>query len=179
MPVFSHLSSFFRPWVNQIGELRKYWVLYGGRRGIVHSPYAQLSFVFSVFVFIFEKPNVDWAELSIGIIPSLLGFTLGAMAITIAFSSSNVFKFLAEEGEPESYFMKLTANFVHFIVVQVLALVFGLVLSVTNFCVLKYLVAFLIFYGIMAVLSTGILLFQSAFIYNAASGLPPPDDTKD
>lgn len=117
------------------------------------------------------------SDIAISAIPNLLGFTVGAFAIVLAFSSAEIFKTLAEEGEPESFFMKLTANLVHFILIQVLALVSGIVAKITDYRVLDILTLLFLLYAILATFSAALQLFQTAIIYNATASLKP--DEKD
>jgi hypothetical protein len=107
------------------------------------------------------------------ILPNLLGFTIGAMAIVLAVASSSVFTFLSQKGNPTSFFMKMTANFVHYITVQVACLTLAIVFSDTQSNVLGFLIRFLMFYAITVTTAVGIQLFQTARIYNAHASLAP------
>lgn len=118
------------------------------------------------------------ADIAIGVIPNLLGFTVGALAIVLAFSSAEIFKTLAEEGDPKSFFMKLTANLVHFILVQVLALSCGIVAKITDLRALDILTLVLLLYAILVTLSAALQLFQTAIIYNAHASLRSDDKNK-
>jgi hypothetical protein len=93
------------------------------------------------------------------------------MAIVLAFSSAEIFVYLAEHGEPRSFFMKLTANLVHFIAVQVTALTVSIFskMSATNY--LEWLSTCLLFYAVLVTFSAGLQLFQTARIYNAQASL--------
>jgi hypothetical protein len=46
--------------------------------------------------------NIDLAQTLISVIPNLLGFSVGSMAIILAFSSSNIFSAIAEDGDERS-----------------------------------------------------------------------------
>lgn len=100
---------------------------------------------------------------------------MGAFAIVLAFSSAEIFKTLAEEGEPQSFFMKLTANLVHFILIQVIALVSGIVAKITDYRALDVLTLIFLLYAILATFSAALQLFQTAMIYNATASLKSHD----
>ena len=128
---------------------------------------------------VWPADKADFAALTISVIPNLLGFTVGALAILLAFSSSAIFSTVAEEGAPASLFMKMAANFVHFISVQILALMSAMTLNLTGSEWLKPLTAFFAFYGVLTVLSAGVQLFQVARIYNASASLAAGAPTQD
>jgi hypothetical protein len=115
------------------------------------------------------------SDIAISAIPNLLGFTVGALAIVLAFSSAQIFKTLTEEGEPLSFFMKLTANLVHFILVQVLALICGILAKITDVRALDIVTLVILFYAILSTLSAALQLFQTAVIYNAHASLGADD----
>ncbi|WP_315764019.1 MULTISPECIES: hypothetical protein [unclassified Bradyrhizobium] len=93
------------------------------------------------------------------------------MAIVLAFSSASIFKILAQDGDPRSFFMTLTANLVHFIVVQAAALMLGILGKMTGNRIADGFALFFLFYGVMVTVSTGIQLLQTASIYNAHASL--------
>src|SRR6202035_2790028 len=112
-------------WKGQAQTVRRYWIIYGGYRALLGSPYLHIALALSGICLWLWAQNAQHeylakaSDIAIAAIPNLLGFTVGAFAIVLAFSSAKIFKTLAEEGEPLSFFMKLTANLVHFILIQV------------------------------------------------------------
>ena len=78
---------------------------------------------------------------------------------------------LAEDGDPRSYFMRLTANLVHFIIVQASALIVGIVGKVTGNKLVDGAALFFLFYGVLVTVSAGIQLLQTASIYNMHASL--------
>jgi len=168
-------SDYFKFWRNQCGEIRGYWTLYGGTSALLKSPYFQISAVLALFCNFLKDSNSSVADVAVGILPNLLGFTVGAMAIVLAFSSAEVFISLAEEGEPASFFMKLTANLVHFIGVQVVALLTAIVAKMSGLTFFDPVTTFLLFYAISVTFSAGLQLFQTARIYNAQASLAARD----
>jgi hypothetical protein len=130
-----------------------------------------VSCALTIISLLFRDLNSKAADLVVSAIPNLLGFTVGALAIVLAFSSAEIFKLLAEEGEPISYFMKLTANLVHFILVQVLALICGIIAKITDSRVMDVLSLFLLFYAVLVTFATALQLFLTAQVYNTHASL--------
>ena len=148
--------------------MARYWRLYGGWRSLTFSPYAQLSVSLGLVAIICSATTYDPSAITIAIVPSVLGFTVAALAIMLAFSSAPFFKHLTQEGDEESVFMKTVANFVHFIVVQVLALISAAICAAHPFVLFKTITSVVLFYAILTTLSTVIQLFQIATVFNAS-----------
>ena len=164
-------SNSFRFWANQYRAIRTYWKVYGGFSALIRSPYVQISLLLTLLSSLAKGYSFGATEIAVGVLPNLLGFTVGAMAIVLAFSSAELFVSLAERGEPESFFIKLTANLVHFIGVQVLALTSGIAAKITDLKFFDPLVMFLLYYAVLVAFSAGLQLFQTASIYNAQASL--------
>jgi hypothetical protein len=125
----SIVSEISRPWFNQIQIIRRYWDIFGGTRALVTSPYLQLSIMVGLLSTGFGHNTPNMAEISRSIVPSLLGLSISGMAILLAFSSSgSLMKYLSAKGD-KSFFMRMSSVFIHFIVIQVLCLLFGLLSS--------------------------------------------------
>ena len=99
-----------------------YWAAYGGLGSLLRSPYLHLALVLLAFTAPFWlRPN--WWDQCLAVLPNLLGFTLGGFAIFIGFGDEKFRALLAEDdGAPVNAYVALCATFVHFIVVQSLAL---------------------------------------------------------
>jgi hypothetical protein len=114
-----------------------------------------------------NTPNVG--EIARNIVPSLLGLSISGMAILLAFSSASIIKYLTAN-DNESFFMRMSSVFVHFIVIQVLCLLSSLLSSLfKDYVPLKIITAILTVYAILSALSVGIQLFQAANIVNKAN----------
>jgi hypothetical protein len=107
-------------------EASSYWAIYGGWRAVIRSPALLVSIVITAVCFPYWK-NGTWPEATLSIVPNLLGFSLGAMAVILAFPSAAAFKIFAERGREDSYYMDMASKFAHFIFVQVLAIMFALI----------------------------------------------------
>lgn len=105
----------------------KYWKLYGRGGAFFTSPYLHVSLVLSLLMhsFVFTE---KWVELSLAVIPSVLGFSLGGYAILLAFANER-FLAIISRGKGSSPLLRLSSAFVHFIVVQILAVTVALLYS--------------------------------------------------
>lgn len=174
-------SSFRKHWRNQAEEVSQYWAIYGGFRALFLSPYLHVAIVLTVITWGFRSNGRTASEIAVGVLPNLLGFTVGALAIVLAFSSAKVFERLAERGDPQSFFMKLTSSLIHFILVQVSALVSAIVARMTDQSFMDFVSLFLLFYAVIVTFAAGLQLFLTAVIYNTRASLdtngPPGDGT--
>lgn len=169
---FRRLGSIFgKQWVNQARAINHYWQIYGGPKALLLSPYLHVSLVLTFLCFHFWSSKTTASEIAVSVLPNLLGFTVGALAIVLAFSSAPVFETLAEKGEPQSFYMKLTASLIHFILVQVLALVAAIVARITESTGVDVLALFLLFYAVLVTFAAGIQLFLTAIVYNARASV--------
>lgn len=173
-PSLQACGSFFKQWVGLAGSLRRYWTIYGGFRAILASPYVHIALAISLLCVPFWDGDVKAAEIALSAVPNLLGFTVGALAIMLAFSSADFFKTLAEDGDPQSFFMKITSSLTHFILVQVVALIVGVAAKITGLKGLDYASLFFLLYAVLVTFSAGIQLFHTAVIYNAKASLVDP-----
>lgn len=111
-----------------------YWRIYGGWKAVCTSLYFALAVIVSAgCYFLWSKPG--WWDVVISSVPTMLGFTLAGLAVFLGMDS----KFSSviaggDEGEA-SPFLQLIASFVHFVVVQVLALIAALLAKSTFFYV--------------------------------------------
>ena len=117
----------FRQWADVRELIGHYWKLYGGLTALVTSPYFMVSVLFSAFLFPgWLCSGVAWTDLAISILPSVIGFALGAYTILLAFGGERFILTISGKTESgPSPFMKVNAAFVHFIVVNCAALFFS------------------------------------------------------
>lgn len=158
-------------WKNQSKTLSHYWAIYGGWRALFLSPYVHISLVLTAACSYLNTRPLSAADVTVGVIPNLLGFTVGALAIVLAFSSADIFETLAQKGKPKSFFMTLTANLIHFMLIQVIALVLGIFTKLSGKSYLEIPTLFFLFYAVTATFAAGIQLFLTAIIYNTKASL--------
>jgi hypothetical protein len=101
----------------------KYWVFFGGLGELASSFYLHLAIVLTALM-----PGLwrvtKWWDLVLGVLPNLLGFTLGGYAILLAFGDTQFRATLAarKPGKKLSAWESTNGMFAHFVVVQVAAL---------------------------------------------------------
>lgn len=116
----------------------EYFFTYGGFRSFFSSPYLHAAFVVTFLSCPAwnGKGETVWHELTLSILPDVLGFTLGGYAILLAFGDNKFLKLIAGRSEKEkvktgrsipSPYMKLNATFVHFVLVQIVAILFAVI----------------------------------------------------
>lgn len=105
---------------------RYYWRIYGGYKAVLYSPYFIGSVMFTVISCFYWSDSSAWAQDVIDVIPSILGFSLGGFAIFMAFSDKKFIDLLVDKNEDESFYLQLNIQFIHFIVVQTLSILFAL-----------------------------------------------------
>lgn len=113
-----------------------YWTAYGGWGAWVRSPFLWLSVALLVptYNFWFTKP---WWDQVISVLPNLLGFTLGGFAVFLSLGDEKFKSVIsgadpAENGAPSPY-LAICASFLHFVLVQGVALLFAIVVKATSF----------------------------------------------
>ncbi|HGH8119852.1 TPA: hypothetical protein ACJOG3_003647, partial [Vibrio cholerae] len=106
----------------------RYWVAYGGFKSILGSPYMHMSFFITLISSgIWLSPN--WFEMPITVLPSIIGFSLGGYAIWLALGDDKFRASISGKTKTgqESPFIIVNATFVHFIVLQIIALFLALI----------------------------------------------------
>jgi len=103
-----------------------YWAAYGGWGALFTSTYFWGSVGLTLVQFrAWMVPG--WWDVVLQTLPNLVGFGLGGYAILLSFGDDKFRALLVKAGSKTPLFMKISATFVHFIVVQLLALMFALV----------------------------------------------------
>lgn len=135
--IYNNIKTYFIDINSQYKNIKEsfsyYWNCYGGLRSLLASPYLIFSIIFSLVaspIWTNEIDKQSWFDLPISMLPNLLGFTLGGYAILLAFGDDGFRRLLSrtdeEEKEKISPFMKVNGAFVHFVVVQVLAILLAI-----------------------------------------------------
>lgn len=112
----------------------RYWRAYGGWGALWKSAYLHVA-LFALVLMLPFWLREPWWEQPISVIPSLIGFTLGGLALFMGFGDDGFRKMLAQQDDPNSpsSFMVISASFVHFIVVQIIALFAALLAKAWTF----------------------------------------------
>ena len=117
-----------------VGEIfKRYWAAYGGLRALLLSPYFHLSLVLLGITSSYWL-NKSWWDQPLAIVPNLLGFSLGGLAMFLSFGDDKFRAMLAEgTNVAKSPYIQVCATFAHFIVLQISALLIALVAKALDF----------------------------------------------
>lgn len=148
-----------------IDELSGYWRTYGKFSAILRSPWLWLALVLTLICMPLWRCQ-DWTSSALGVLPNLLGFSIGAMAIVLAFPSVRMFSLLAERGREDSFYIDLASKFVHFVFVEVIAIALSLVAKAWNSGLFNFLGFWAFSYAITTGAATALSLFGVAQLYN-------------
>ncbi len=149
--------------------LRHYWYAYGGARKIASSRYFWFAIILTAAAWKLwaKKPaSASIPQLIFDVVPSLLGLSIGAMAILSAFSESNFFRILTKDGDNKSAYIDLNSKFVHFIILQVITITSAILAKAYGGKFLLAFASFLLFYSLLTAIATGLALFGAAQLYN-------------
>lgn len=158
----------------------KYWTVYGGWPALLKSPFLWIAIIFSLitapaWLELDEKGVRVWSQLPLSIIPNILGFSMGGMAIMLSFTGSKVFSHITQDGKDDSYFLKVVSAFFHFITAQTLAIFLGLICRVYSFVALSFIGYVVMCYALLIALATASQLFNTARVANLAASIEDKD----
>jgi len=151
--------DFFKSYFNVLDKIKLYWKYYGGFYELIRSPYLGFALVLTLLTW---NRLDSWDSLVIDIVPNILGFTLGGYAILLAFGDEKFLEFLInrDDDEEASYFIGLSTAFIHFIIVQTLAILTALIKKAfLLFSILNLLGVFLLYYSIFTALAAAFAIF--------------------
>ena len=117
-----------------------------------------------------------WAQNTVEIVPPILGFSLGGMAILLAISSPRLLRTIRGGGKADSLFMKTMASFFHFILVQTMAIFSALLAKSYSSDVISAFGFFFLCYGTLVAIAVAWNLFDIARIFNATATLDEKND---
>jgi len=154
----------------KIPTFNLYWDNYGGFQAVFTSPYFLISFILTLLSTIFADSD-KWYEHTLNILPDILGFSIGSFAILIALGDNEFRKKLSivideDESTP---FMKINSSFVHFIFIQIVAIVIALIsqlLNLTNF-IFFFIGIFFLIYAIMSTLAATLVILKFSLWYQS------------
>jgi hypothetical protein len=112
-------------------QLLRYWKTYGGWSALIASPYLHAALLITVLCVGFWSKQ-DWTGQAQSVLPNLLGFTLGGFAVFLSFGSDNFRSLIAgadggvSKGKTSPY-LNMSASFLHFVLVQGIALIWCIV----------------------------------------------------
>lgn len=154
---------------------KTYWEAYGGLKALFRSWYLWLSFVFVLATWpLWSCPDNEgvfsWTETALSVTPSMLGFSLGSMAILLAIGPSTFLK-LSQQGGKSSFFMQAIAAFFHFMLIQIIAILLTLMVNSWPYGVLSFFGYFFFIYSISCGLAAAAALVDLAEVKTEADSL--------
>jgi hypothetical protein len=166
--VFARLTRAAEPF-------RIYWRNYGGIRALAGSLYLWSAIALTIACYPlwrpFERAGRPTAQLAIDIVPSLMAFSLGGMAILLAFSGGRFLDAIRQRGAPNSLFMEIVANFFHFLLMQSAALVLAvLVKAYPTGWALAGVAFFFLAYSLTSAIASSAMLLNASRIFNVVGG---------
>ena len=109
-------------------QINVYWKEYGSWSGFLASPFVHISAV-STALYATGYLNVDWQNLALTALPTLLGFSLAAYTITFTLMGSALHRALSAAIDKKSGISLIrivNSTFFHVVMVQSVALVFSI-----------------------------------------------------
>jgi hypothetical protein len=112
-------------------ELREYWKAYGGWGALCTSPYLWASYALSLLTQLSKDGDWIWYVSSISILPNLVGFSLGGYAVMLAFGDRRFQDAVRgkRKNKDTSPYLRISASMNHFVVMQLIALIYALISS--------------------------------------------------
>jgi hypothetical protein len=162
---FLQQYSVGKQWFSLLSDVREYWGSYGGSRAFLGSPVLWGAFVLNLLSFP-SWWDERWSDAAISILPNLLGLSIGAMAVILAFPTTRMFRFLAEDGRRDSFYIEIASRLTHFIVIQVAAIIFALLGRAYRFLPISAFGCWILIYAILSAAAIAFSLFGVARIYN-------------
>ena len=145
-----------------------YWENYGGFKAILSSPYFMISLLLTIFIVTFGA-SVKWYEHTLNILPDILGFSIGSFAILISLGDNKFRKKLSAEkdNQKSTPFMIINSSFVHFIFIQIIAILFALISQIVELenIVFFFIGIFLLIYALVLTLAATLVILKFSLWY--------------
>lgn len=119
-----------KQYIGVISSFKLYISAYGGLGDIFKSPYFHAAVLVTAFSYQGWLGNSGWEELILSAAPPFIAFSLGAAAIFNSIGDNSFRNMLlnyTEEGKSDSSYVAISAQLVHFIVVQTFALLLAII----------------------------------------------------
>lgn len=114
----------------------RYWTAYGGIGALIRSPYLHLALLVLAITAHYWIKSPWWLQ-PLSIIPNLLGFSLGGLAMLLSFGNAEFQKFISEKDDDSdtspTAFIEVSASFVHFMLLQLASLVVATIFNALDF----------------------------------------------
>lgn len=125
-----------KQWKGVLDIFQRYWKSYGGLSALVSSPYLHISLLLTILTYSYWSDNEWWAQ-SLAVLPTLMGFTIGGFTIFLGLGSANFHSIMVRTNEGElidkSPYMIIIGSFVHFVLVQMLAIITAVLANAASY----------------------------------------------
>jgi hypothetical protein len=153
-----------------------YWTAYGGWKALIRSSYLWISlapvvWLWPAWVPKDSKSSGAWVELAFQVIPSVISFSLGALAIIISLSSGAFLKIIQERGSPTSLYMQMVAAFFHFILVQFVCIMIAVIAKFILWDYLSFFGFWVFCYALSCGVAAAVSLVGLAQLRNKSSNI--------
>lgn len=120
--------KYSKEWHGVINIASRYWESYGGIKAFISSPYSHIALVLALMTIQYWLNN-KWWEQTLSILPSLLAITTASLALFLGYGTEQFRRFMAKKGKGEETppYLAVVTTFVHFSVMQTLAIFIALV----------------------------------------------------
>lgn len=127
-------TKFKKPYKGVFKIIKLYWQVYGGWSALAFSPYFHVALLFTAIMSHFWLKDAWW-DMSISILPSIIGFALGGYAIWLGFGDEKFRNLISEKDDSTKFspYLEVSATFAHFIIIQLLALCLAILAKGLNF----------------------------------------------
>ncbi|NCD42572.1 MAG: hypothetical protein EOL88_10815 [Bacteroidia bacterium] len=193
-----HVSPLWEPYRSVGNTFRDYFTIYGGFKALCSSPYMHIAVIIGIVVSILQHGTKDssvakCAELVLGVIPDLIGFTIGGYAIFLAFGDDDFRQEISGDAASKKHenhefssgtspFMVFSASFIHFIVVSIISVIFAIITKHLNcdYFVLYFLCSTIFVYAVLCALAVAFAIFKISRYYDTYSSIKKsiPKDNK-
>ncbi|AYR22309.1 hypothetical protein [Herbaspirillum rubrisubalbicans] len=165
--------------------LSTYWHAYGGWRAIIFSPFFWISIILAIISTHFWLTQPWWDQV-LSVMPNVLGFTLGGFAIFLGFGDEKFRELISGQDEGDnsaSAYMEVSATFLHFVLIQLFALLAAIIAKAVSFdtpdCLKSilgmltwlrapadFLGYWLFLYGLCIIAASALAIFRVSFWYD-------------
>lgn len=165
-----------------------YWRVYGGLKAVLTSLYFGVAVVVCALSYRIWSES-GWWDLVMAAVPTMLGFTLAGLAVFLSMDSKFSQAIAGGTDDEPSPFIQMIAAFVHFVVVQVVTLLYAFLAKASFFTVkglpdfyydilpygqgVAWFVGFGLFiYAVMSMLAATFSIFRTSKWFDAFVGPP-------
>lgn len=174
------MKDFTKNWLDTISikfagvfsNIKDYFNSYGGLYELIRSPYLISSLLFNVLLYKSWTTSL-WISDIKGIIPSILGFSLGSYAILATFGNERFQNLITNEDNGENtLYRKINTTFIHFIIIQAFSLLLAILctsLLSEPYGLLEIIISFIgnltFIYSIFLAVASVLTIFRITKIY--------------